>query len=491
MSRVEPERTSKNQPKHNEALGVLICYVVQASRANDRYHKLEPNRDPPMPTPEDLIGLLISPNESLTVEHKSWLQLSQNSGRAKLAKAAIALANHGGGIIVLGMRPDNAEGGALDSQPRPNGLRRYSQDDVNAAINRFADPAFHCELMFANHPETDIEHAFVIVQGGLTVPVMSTRGCDGIIIARRCYIRKPGPRSEEPFTAEEWRGVLDRCVRAGREDMLDAIRLIVQGHAGGILEAGAGDALVEFTDDARRRWQELIDPLPADDTARMPFGYYELGFEILEVPPAPNLRELRRRMDEAGALRHTGWGPFVRIDREPLSPYAVDGMIESWLGVPEDNLARAPKHCDFWRAHPDGRLFLQRGLDEDGTDRWVAGANFSLTTPIWRVGEAVLFVARLARLFGENPSILVRCRYTGLRDRVLATFGGRYLLLDNRVCKDNEAALETLATATEIDGNLAEVLHPFLAPLYERFSFFELSMRMVVEELEKMRRGRF
>ena len=90
-----------------------------------------------MPTPAELQRLLTIPNESLAVEYKSWLNLANKPGRATLAKAAIALANHDGGIIVLGMRPDNAEGGALGSQPRPDELRRYSQDDVNAAINRF------------------------------------------------------------------------------------------------------------------------------------------------------------------------------------------------------------------------------------------------------------------------------------------------------------------------------------------------------------------
>src|SRR5690242_2536576 len=131
-----------------------------------------------MPTAAELERLLLLPNESLTVEYKSWLDLTDNPGRATLAKAAIALANHDGGIIVLGMRAKNAEGGALKSQTRPEELQRYNQDHVNAAINRFADPAFHCELMFVPHPQTGTEHAFVVVPGGIAVPVMSTRDCE-------------------------------------------------------------------------------------------------------------------------------------------------------------------------------------------------------------------------------------------------------------------------------------------------------------------------
>jgi hypothetical protein len=55
-----------------------------------------------MPTTAELQILLEFPVEKLKVEYKSWLKLDENPGRATLAKAAIALANEGGGVIVLG-----------------------------------------------------------------------------------------------------------------------------------------------------------------------------------------------------------------------------------------------------------------------------------------------------------------------------------------------------------------------------------------------------
>lgn len=115
-----------------------------------------------MASTTELEALLQFPVEKLTVEYKSWLNLNENSGRATLAKAAIALANEGGGVIVLGMREDIARGGALRSQARPADIGRYGQDEINTAINRYAEPEFHCELAFANHPGTNNEHAFVL-----------------------------------------------------------------------------------------------------------------------------------------------------------------------------------------------------------------------------------------------------------------------------------------------------------------------------------------
>lgn len=445
-----------------------------------------------MPTPEELRHLLETPNETLAVEYKSWLSLIDNAGRATLAKAAIALANHGGGVIVLGMRGDAQEQGALVSQPKPADLRRYTQDDINAAVNRFADPAMHCELLFARHPATETEHAFVIVPSDLATPVMSRRDCPGVIAAQRCYVRKPGPRSEEPFTGEEWRHLIDRCVRAGRESMLDAIRHIVQGRAGATPTEEALAPLAVFARDGLTRWRALTEALPANDPARMPHGYRELAFEIRNIPAAPTLVELRRRLDAAGQVRLTGWPPFLSLNRDPFAPRIVDGLIETWLGAEEENRAlRDPAHCDFWRASLEGRLYMIRGYEEDSREGRPAATLLDITLPVWRVAESLLYVARLARLFGEDAAIVMSCRYTGLANRILTSLDNRRIVFDDRRAADNEVQLALTATPAEIEDNLAELLHPALSPLYERFDFFELPMNLVTDEIAALRRGRF
>ena len=445
-----------------------------------------------MPGVSDLLRLLAHANETLASEYKSWLPLADNEGKAKLAKAAIALANHGGGIIVLGMTPDKANGGLLRSEQRPADLPRYNQDDINAAINRFADPAFHCELAFARHPETDHEHAFVIVPSGQTVPVMSKRDCQNIIHSQRCYVRKPGPKSEEALTGEEWRALLERCIKAGRENMLDAIRLIVHGYGGTVQSTSAHSVLSEFSDVARQRWQKLIEPLTADDPARFPYGYREIAMQVLNVPPAASLSELKKRMEEADGVRLTGWHPFVHLSREPYAPHALDGAIEAWLGAPDDSRPfRGPSECDFWRVTRNGQMFALRGYDEDETDRVPPGTAFDACLPVWRVGEPLLYAARLAKSFGENSSIAARIRFTGLRNRYLTSVDRRRMFHSGRVCHEDAVEIELQADTSEIIDNLAEVLHPALVPLFERFDFFELPMTLVAEELASMRRNRF
>ncbi|MCC6613330.1 MAG: hypothetical protein IT320_07610 [Anaerolineae bacterium] len=444
-----------------------------------------------IPTTDELIRLLIDPRESLIIEHKGWLDLSQNGHKANLAKAAIALANEGGGIIVLGTREDTSQGGQLGSYARPGS--RYSLDDINSAIGRYADPQFHCELAFAQHPETQVEHAFVIVPGGMTVPVMSHRDSDGEIQAQRCYVRKPGPKSEEPYTAEEWRGVIERCLQARRESMLDAIRAIVQGHVEPTAMPPTAKAkLLEFIRDSQDRWQDLIAPLPSDDPARMPYGHYEIAFSVIGTEQTPNRTELLRHIANASIVHHTGWPPFVHLHRQPYEPRPIGDTIETWLGNPDGErpFGRASVLSDYWRVHKERMFFLLRGYDEDSMGERVPGTTFELSLPIWRVGETMLFAARIAKQFGDELEVLTICHYTGLRNRYLMSRNDPFIGIKGERCDDDTVTLEIQTTVPQIEDNLVEVLHQLLSPLYEQFSFFRLRTNLVAEEVERLRSTR-
>jgi hypothetical protein len=444
-------------------------------------------------TPSELARLLQAPEETLTIEHKGWLDLRDNGHKALLAKAIIGLANSGGGVIVLGTRKDAGQEGALGSFPRPEALARYTVDDINSVVQRFAEPEFHCELVFATHPGTGVEHAFVLVPGGHQVPIMACRnGPNGELQQRRCYVRKAGPRTEEPYTKADWDSVLERCLQARRESMLDAIRVIVQGHTGaGPLPPSARAQLRDFITASQGRWEALVAPLPADDPARMPLGHYTVAFSILGVEPV-SLAELRRRMEVASRVKHTGWTPFIHLYRPAFEPRPVGGAIEVWLGAPDEERWRHDAaHCDYWRAESAGSFFQQRGYDEDSTQRVTPGKAMDITLPIWRVGEILLYASRLARLYAEDPTILVTCRYTGLQGRTLIRLDGFSDILERRRCVDDTAHLETQATARELDDNLVEVLHPLLSPLYERFGFFELTLPFVTREVERLKSSRF
>ena len=83
---------------------------------------------------EQLADFLRRPREDLDIEIKGWLDLNENGDRATLAKAVIALANHGGGHLVIGW---NEQAGQFVPAPgRPPDLSGFTPDAVQDAIKK-------------------------------------------------------------------------------------------------------------------------------------------------------------------------------------------------------------------------------------------------------------------------------------------------------------------------------------------------------------------
>ncbi len=442
-----------------------------------------------MPSIQELRPLLTEPREDLGTEYKAWLNLTENEGKAIVAKAAIALANHGGGFLIIGF--DEVDG-ALTSVEKPVEIPEVTQDLVNSAIRRFSSPEFHCEVYNVRHPVSNFSHVIISVPGGLSAPVMSRRDLPNIISQNRCYIRKPGPRSEEPQTGEEWRTLIDRCIRAGREDMLEAIRSIVSGKA--LLEnvpAGEQEKLRAFCDAGRERWQALVEDLPNDDPARLSNGYYEMGFSLIGANRMNGLGDLRENLNHARRIKLTGWTPFLDMGTPEWAPYPHENYIEAWVGrpVPGHDGFREPSVCDFWRASQEGDLYTIRGFSEDAPGLFVpAGTALDITIPIWRVAEGLLFASRVAEHVGDVEAVAIFIRFTGLEGRSLASFTGFRTVYGEYTSHTPEVIMTGEASLAQVRDNLAEVLHQLLVPLYERFNFFVLRMDLIEAQLDRLKR---
>lgn len=433
------------------------------------------------------------PGEGLSEEYKDWLDLTNAHGRATLAKHAIALANHGGGYIILGF---SEEGDQLVSHEKPAELSDITQDAINAAIRRYADPEFQCQMRLITRSDTGISHPVITVPGDFTAPVMAKRNADGVIHQHRAYIRKPGPRSEEPQTYLEWKDLIARCVHAGRVEMLDAIRSIVMGRVElGEPMPNAQEELSRYCDDARERWMELTSQLEDDSPSKFPLGYQEIGVALIGATPTPNFNELRRRVDEAReATSFSGWPLFLNVDTTELGQYIHDEYLEAWVGrPPHKRFFDEPSYSDFWRVSGTGQLYSIRGYQEDSVPHhWRPGTVFDIRIPAARVAEALIFAGRLATTFDGVEQIALQCRFTGLMNRQLTLLSAEGVwprfTLGQSVSRSAEAAFQGSATLQQIDENLAEVVHGFLSPIYERFNFYQLPLATVRDALQAMRR---
>lgn len=442
-----------------------------------------------------LPDLLIEPREDLDVEAKGWLDLvGSNEHKATLAKALLALANHGGGFVLIGF--DETDTGLVPAPGRPATLDAYTQDQVNGIVQSYAEPPFHCAVHHVAGAAGAV-HPIIAVPGGHRVPIRARRGGPGntTVQMHAIYIRRPGPQSEVPQSGAEWDALLGRCLAARRDELLSNMRDLLLGAVPQAPSAPAeGERLGRWTEACLARWGDLVAGLPAGDPRRCPRGRYWLAYQLrgdFQRLPLPEFRDTLAR----STARHTGWSPWWVPTRPGIEPYVRDGAVECWLGRDGDRLTDAA-HADFWRVSPDGLGFLLRGYEEDSpeiTNRgFQPGRAFDLTLPIWRVGEALLNAGHLAiNLGGEGSTMAFRARYEGLTGRELTVIARDRLWFEGRLSHEDAVSLETTVPVASISPNLVEVVHPLLSPLYALFGFFELPVDLVRGELTRLRANRY
>jgi hypothetical protein len=254
-----------------------------------------------------LADLFVDLRESMDLEIKGWLDLATTDHQAKLAKAIIAMANNGGGYIVIGFteRPGLS---AVPAPGRPTTLKDLDRDRVNGVSERYLQPVVHCEVYHITAPD-GADYPLIVVPGGHRSPVMAKRGGPngGELRNRAIYIRCPGPKSEEPRTAEEMTALFDRCFANRRDDIGDLIRTILSGSMPVMPAIDAGPPrLNTWIGEGCNRHAALVDPLPKDDPRRFPLGYFIFAYQLVgAIRPVSNaelLEILSTRMP-----RHTGW----------------------------------------------------------------------------------------------------------------------------------------------------------------------------------------
>lgn len=148
-------------------------------------------------------------------------------------------------------------------------------------------------------------------------------------------------------------------------------------------EEEAQKRLEDWIKQSKVRWQSLVvEKLAQEKPSRYYYGIWTVGYCILNDSKPPDLSGLREILDRIHC-HETGWPPWLSLTHEALRPHTEDGTIECWLAETRSGDAA---HSDFWRASPQGMLFLLRGYQEDcepnRRGELKPGTVFDLTIPI-------------------------------------------------------------------------------------------------------------
>lgn len=437
-----------------------------------------------------LSDLLKNLREDLDLEVKSWLNLrDSNHDKANLAKAIIAMANHGGGTIVLGFKEHSGE--MSEDEGRPEDLGVYSQDIINGIVQGYCDPSFQCAVRMVSD-QHGAKFPVISVRGGHKVPIRARKGGPhgNELQNNAIYIRRPGPSSEEPRSYDDWDQLLSRCLKNRGEDFLDQIRGFLSGSAQQKNQGATDAKLDRWINESYERWHEKIENLSDGSEARFPHGHYCFSYEIIGEGKKIEFTDLLETLREC-EQPFTGWPLFQCPFGENIVPVIIGGSVECWLGGDTRNQVDA-MHSDFWRFHPEGLGFFLRGYHIDYVESAKPpGTMFYINIPIWRVGEALLHAQTVSRkLFATPEGIRFVAKFTGLRGRKLAygvSGGSHYIPTGNAdAAAEDTVKLSKYIGVSEIDHRLPELVHSLLTDLFVHFGFSRIELNTVTNELNRM-----
>lgn len=435
----------------------------------------------------------LSPTEELDIEVKNWLDTTNREDQAKIAKALIALENHGGGFLVLGF--DDSSGLLSPAAPYPANLDSYGTDSINNIVKNFAEPVFHVHVSYQVHPTTKQEFPVIRAPGKSKIPVRSCRGSsDGSIVNNTYYIRRPGPCSEAPRTGIEWDTLMRRCVINQRADIIETISLFFPATAkGNILSlADEQQALDNFNNECLTSWKAINDNLSENDPAKITLGHYSISCEILGQTKGQTPKQILSSIE--GLRRYTGWPVFIALHQPDTKPrFIANGIQASLIKLQFPDVG----HADFWRIDPNGFLYLLRGYQEDCLEKLsgvtnvrAPGTGIDLTIPVWRVAEFLLRTEELARtMYEDGFSLRVKCEWTGLNKRELFMFNPRRMIYGAYRCETESVVTQGIFTQNVVTDMLADTVRALTIDLYNHFDFFVPPELFFEEEISLMKSG--
>jgi predicted HTH transcriptional regulator len=116
---------------------------------------------------ERIERLVKRPQESLAVEIKTWIDPTKPAGQEKIIKAAIALRNHGGGSLIIGL---NNESLKAERDGMPEDVRAaFHVDVIQGMVAKYSSETFEVAVEFVEHE--GVTHPVIVIPPGIQTPV--------------------------------------------------------------------------------------------------------------------------------------------------------------------------------------------------------------------------------------------------------------------------------------------------------------------------------
>lgn len=420
--------------------------------------------------------------ETLDTEIKDWLDPANPHDQACIAKACIALYNHGGGKLILGFDDKTLK---PTTHHFPKSVREiYHSDNLCPCIAKFAKPLFEVRVKFEKKNEP--EHPIIEVPSGVRSPVVikSTDKEKKVFSRQNMVITRTLANqtfsSSEPQTPEDWDDLIQTCFDNREADIGRFFRRHLIPIQREMDSLDSKSPAVQILDESAKSFSNRLDAWSKKFQFDKPqiYGLREVAFWI-----DGKIQSIDCFLDKmlVAQPRLSPWPPFIdrrRLRNESTHPYPTkDGWWEALVFEKIETRSPGTYELDFWRLHPKGKFYHACVYDDDrlpAERKPGQGIEFNLL--IRRITEIIAVALAFAKSFGcveDATSLHFAFRFTGLEERKLCSWYERKRSLSRnseRAAVDNPEVTEIKIPLDLPPTRIWEIVKQVVQPVFHMFA---------------------
>lgn len=446
-------------------------------------------------TPSELV---LNPREALSIEIKSWFDPKSAEGEAKIARAAIALRNLGGGYMLIGFT-NSPHAPATKNRPMDPRIT-FHHDVVQTIVSKFTSEPFEIRVEFPIRDE--LEYPVLVVPSGIRTPIAAKSDLADpqnpkkkLISAGDVFVRTLRSNNA-PSTAKagwgDWPNLMETCFDNREADIGRFLRRHLAGVDGGVglikaiqqalaqpkPEVGRDAILQTLLNDGRRRYQSAMQTNHVD----LPlFGTWEVGLIAEGSVPAHRATADFLQLLSASNPSLTGWPVWLNLkgmSKEHSKTYVNEGAWEAWFA--EFDFGNRCQ-MDFWRLDPTAQFYLIRALKDDIT--YFNGKRhpiemLDIRLVILRTAEAIAVGMAFFRAMKCDEATTVAhftFRWSKLQGRKLVSWTDLTIDIWNLYIAHQDEVITRVGVPLDAPpSTLADFVHTATADLFAAFDGYEV-----------------
>lgn len=426
--------------------------------------------------------------EKLNIEYKNWFCPDKPSGIAKILKACIAMRNHNGGFLIIGV--DN-QGVSQSLKASANIKEIFEIDKIQGIVSQYSSEKFEIELKFPIIDNNEI--VVIIIPSGVRSPVCTIKPVvdnsedkQKNLVNKNMVFCRTLSSNNTPSTSiaghEDFVKLTDICFDNREVDIARFFKRHLPNISAEkftqLKQPKASLLINELLFDSESRIENLVDQHKLTFPEH---GYLEAAIIVDDEFFDNKLNKEFLNLVSATNPKLSGFELWMdsRTFPNESQPNIVNGFLEAFIFNSNDF---GNQYKDYWRVSPHGKLYFYRGFFEDlwqetsPNPLGILDFDFSIT----QVAEALAVSLRILRelVVSEDAMVNYKFRWYRLNNRKLSTWSNNLRMgfrHYDHTCLQNKFEKELTIPISTTDESLVSITAEIITELFNLFSMFQPS----------------